>query len=67
MISFKLMSAKLVTSGLLKIAQSQRKINDVIISVDDATSNILSNSVDVVIWSYDYSISIRKVLTMLIL
>ena len=49
-----MMSAKMVTPGLLKITVLQNKVYDVIISVDNVTNKILSRDsnyiVDVFMW-----------------
>ena len=66
-------SAKMATSGLLKIAVFWNKKYDVIISVDDVTNKILSHD-----WNYivdvlmrpkfdDSSIGMREIITTLIL
>ena len=64
-----MMSAKMVTPGLLKITVSWNKGYDVIIPVDDVTKNILSRDsnyiVDVSMWPKfgNSSISLREVIT----
>ena len=68
-----MMSAKVATSGLLKISVFWNKGYDVIISVHDATNKILSRDsnfiVDVFLWpkSGNSSIGMRDVITTLIL
>ena len=73
MVAILMMSTKLATLGLLKIKVLWNKGYDVIISVDDTTTKILSNDsgnfVDVVMWAKfcNSSISIREVITASIL
>ena len=64
-----MMSAKMVTPGLLKIRVFWNRSYDVIISVDDVTNKILSRDskyiIDVVMWPNfgNSSISVREVIT----
>ena len=68
-----MMSAEMVTPGLLKITVFWNKGYDVIISVDDVTNKILTRDsnyiVDVLMWPKfgNCSISMRKVITTSIL
>ena len=68
-----MMSAKIATPGLLKITVFWNKGYDLIISVDDVTSKILSRDsnyiVDVVMWPKfgNSSISVREVIVISIL
>ena len=68
-----MMSAKMATPGLLKIMVFWNKGYDVITPVDDVTNKILSGVsnyiVDVFMWPKfgNYSISVRKVITISIL
>ena len=68
-----MMSAKMATSGLLKITVFWNKGYAVIISVDDVTNKILSSDsnyvVDVFMWPKigNCSISMREVITTSIL
>ena len=68
-----MMSAKMATSGLLKITLFWNKDYDVIITVDDVTNKILSHDsnyiVDVFMWPKfgNCSISMREVITTSIL
>ena len=73
MVAILIMSAKLGTLSFLKIKVFWNKSSDVIISVHDITSKILSHSsnyiVDVVMWSkfVHSNISMRRVITTAIL
>ena len=73
MVATLIMSAKLVTLGLLKINLFWNKVYDVIIIVHDITNKILSRDsnyiVDVVMWPRldDSSISMKDVIITLIL
>ena len=73
MVATLIMSAKLVTLGLLKINLLWNKVYDVIIIVHDITNKILSRDsnyiVDVVMWPRldDSSISMKDVIITLIL
>ena len=68
-----MMSAKMITPGLLKIAVFWNKGYDMIISVDDVTNKSLSRDtnyiVDLFIWPKfgNSSISMREVITTSIL
>ena len=68
-----MMSAKMATSGLLKITLFWNKDYDVIITVDDVTNKILSHDsnyiVDVFMWPKfgNSSISMKEVITTSIL
>ena len=68
MVKILMMSAKIVTSGLLKIKVFWNKGYDVIISVHDVTNKILSRDsnyiIDVVMWPKfgNCSVSMRKVI-----
>ena len=68
MVIILMISAKIVTPGLLKITVFWNKGYDVIISVDDVTNKILSRDsnyiVDVVMWPKfgNSSISVREVI-----
>ena len=73
MVTILMMSAEMVTPGLLKITVFWNKGYDVIISVDDVTNKILTRDsnyiVDVLMWPKfgNCSISMRKVITTSIL
>ena len=73
MVIILMMSAKRATPGPLKIKVFWNKDYDVIISVDDVASKILSSDsnyiVDLSMWSKfgNYSISMREVVTTSIL
>ena len=73
MVATLIMSAKLVTLGLLKINLFWNKVYDIIIIVHDITNKILSRDsnyiVDVVMWPRldNSSISIKDVIITLIL
>ena len=68
MVTILIMSAKMATRGLLKISVLWNKGYDVIVSVHDVTSRILSRDsnyiIDVVMWPKfsNCSISMRKVI-----
>ena len=69
MIAILMMSAKLVSPGLLKISVFWSKVYDVIISVHDVGNKILSREwnsmIDVFVWPRfgSSSVSVRKVIT----
>ena len=73
MVTILMMSAKMATSGLLKIMVFWNKGYDVIIPVDDVINKILSLDsnyiVDVLMWPKfgNYSLSMREVITTSIL
>ena len=68
MVTVLMMSAKVTTPGLLKLRVFWNNGNDVLISVHDVTSEILSQDsnyiIDVVMWPKlgNCSISMRKVI-----
>ena len=68
-----MISAKIATSGLLKITVFWNNVYDVAISIDDVTNKILSRDsnyiVDVFMWPKfgNSSIGMREVITTLIL
>ena len=73
MVTILMMSAKMATVGLLKVTVFWNKGYDVIISVHDVTSQVLSRDsnyiVDAVMWTKfgNSSISMRKVIVTSIL